>query len=40
MKRSGFSEERIIGFLKKRPAGLSAAQHCRKYVVSEPTFYK
>ena len=40
MKRSRFSEERIIGILKEHQAGLSAAQLCRKHGVSEPTFYK
>ena len=40
MKRSRFSEEKIIGILKEHQAGLSAAQLCRKHGVSEPTFYK
>lgn len=37
MKRSRFSEEQIIGILKERQAGLSAAELCRKHGLSEPT---
>ena len=40
MKRSRFSEEQIIGILKEHQAGLSAAELCRKYGVSDATFYK
>ena len=40
MKRSRFSDEQIIGILKEHQAGLSARELCRKYGVSEPTFYK
>ena len=40
MKRSRFSEERIIGILKEHQAGLSAAELCRKYGFSDATFYK
>lgn len=40
MKRSRFSEERIIGILKERSAGLSAAELCRKHGISDATFYK
>ena len=40
MKRSRFSEEQIIGILKEHQAGLSAAELCRKYCVSDATFYK
>jgi putative transposase len=39
MKRSRFSEEQIIGILKEHQAGLSAAEICRKYGVSDATFY-
>jgi putative transposase len=35
MKRSRFSEEQIIGFLKKHEAGVSVADLCRKHVVSD-----
>lgn len=40
MKRSRFSDEQIIGILKEHQAGLSAIELCRKYGVSDATFYK
>ena len=40
MKRSRFSEEQIIGILKEHQAGMSTAELCRKYGVSDATFYK
>lgn len=40
MKRSRFSDEQIIGILKEHQAGMSAADLCRKYGVSDATFYK
>ncbi|QFT34359.1 Transposase [Labrenzia sp. THAF82] len=40
MKRFRFSEELIIGILKEHQAGISAAELCRKYGVSDATFYK
>lgn len=40
MKRSRFSEERIIGIVKEHSAGLSAAELCRKHGISDATFYK
>ncbi len=40
MKRSRFSDEQIIGILKEHQAGLSAMELCRKYGVSDATFYK
>ena len=39
MKRSRFSDEQIIGILKEHKAGLSAAELCRKYGISDATFY-
>ncbi|QFT29458.1 Transposase [Labrenzia sp. THAF82] len=39
MKRSRFSEEQIIGILKEHQAGISAAELCRKYGVSNATYY-
>ena len=39
MKRSGFSEEQIIGILKEHQAGLSTADLCPKYGISDATFY-
>ena len=40
MRRSKYSEEQIIGILKEHDAGLSTAEVCRKYGVSNATFYK
>jgi putative transposase len=39
MKKSRFSEEQIIGILKEHQAGLSAVELCRKYGISDATFY-
>ena len=39
MQRSRFSEEQIIGNLKEHQAGLSASELCRKYGISDVTFY-
>ena len=39
MKRSRFSDEQIIGILKEHQAGLSALELCRKYGISDATFY-
>jgi putative transposase len=39
MKRSRFSEEQIIGILKEHQAGHSAVEICRKYGISDATFY-
>ncbi len=40
MKRSRFSEEKIIGILKEHQAGLGAKELCRKHGISDATFYK
>jgi len=40
MRRSRYPEEQIIGILKEHQAGLPAAELCRKYGVSDATFYK
>jgi putative transposase len=40
MKRSRFGDEQIIGILKEHQAGLPAVDLCRKYGVSDATFYK
>ena len=39
MKRSRFTEERIIGILKEHQAGLTAVELCRKHGISDATFY-
>jgi putative transposase len=40
MRRSKFPEEKIIGILREHEAGLAAADLCRKYGISDATFYK
>jgi putative transposase len=40
MKRSRFTEEQIIGLLQEQEAGAKTADVCRKYGISDATFYK
>ena len=40
MKKSRYSEEQIIGFLKQAEAGIAIKDVCRKGGFSEATFYK
>ncbi len=40
MRKSKYSEEQIIGFLKQAEAGISVAEICRKGGFSDATFYK
>jgi putative transposase len=40
MKRSRFTEEQIIGIMRKHEAGVPVAELCRKHGLSSPTFYK
>ena len=40
MRRSRFSEEQVIGILKEHQAGLTVAELCRRYGISDATFYK
>ena len=40
MKKSRYSEEQIIGFLKQSDAGMPINELCRKGCFSDATFYK
>jgi putative transposase len=40
MKRKRFTEEQIIGILKKHELGTKTADGCRKHGISEASFYK
>ena len=40
MKRGQFTEEQIIGILKEVEAGQKVGEVCRKYGVSEATYYR
>lgn len=40
MRKSKYSEEQIIGFLKQAEAGMAVKDLCRKGGFSEATFYK
>ena len=40
MKKSRFTEEQIIGFLKQAEAGMSIKELCRTAGSSDATFYK
>jgi len=39
MKRSRFTEERIIGILREQEAGMATADVCRTHGISTATFY-
>jgi putative transposase len=39
MKKSKYSEERIIGILKEAEAGIAVTELCRKYGISDQTYY-
>jgi DNA invertase Pin-like site-specific DNA recombinase len=39
-RMSRFTEEQIIKVLKKHSAGLSPSEVCRKFGISDATFYK
>lgn len=40
MKRSKYSESQIVGILKEADAGLQVKEICRKYGISDATYYK
>ena len=40
MRRSRFTEERIIGILKEHEAGIPVSDLCRKHGVSDASIYK
>ena len=40
MRKSRYSEEQIIGMLREHDAGVSTKEVCRKYGISDATFYK
>ena len=40
MRKSKYSEEQIIGFLKQAEAGVAIKDLCRREGFSEATFYK
>ncbi len=40
MRKSRFTEEQIIKALKQHAAGLSVSDVCRKYGISDATFYR
>jgi putative transposase len=40
MKRSKYSESQIVGILKEADSGVAVKEICRKYGMSDATYYK
>ena len=40
MKRSKYSETQIVGILREADAGMKVVEICRKYGISDATYYK
>jgi len=40
MRRSRYTEEQIIKVLKEQESGVKVSELCRKYGISEQTFYR
>ncbi len=40
MKKSRFTDEKIIGMIKEQESGIATAEVCRKYGISTASFYK